>query len=422
MSRSRPRHLLRRIAFAGGVLPFLAACGDRPAVVRETDVGALVADSAGLRIVEDSAPAWGATSQWTVAEVPSLDLGDPAQSFHGVPPVLRLSDGRTVVADGAEQSIRYFDAAGKLLTTAGGRGVDEGQFHGLGWIGRGAADTVVAYDFVARRLVLFDSRGNYVRSAALMPADPKVPALPVASYPDGSVLFRLGLPANPFPGEPGAVLRDSAAYMRFGLDGMPSDALGKFPQGETFGVQVRPEGGPSPFPVPFGLATVAALRADTMLIGTGASFEVASIAAAGTPVGLLRAPIPRQALTKQESKAYTASAIARLRAGARTRGTPLDSGLIRSLESAPFPAQKPAFGRIMVDQTGALWVSAPLDPPVPPTSWTVFAPDGTWLGTVTTPEGLRVDEIGADYVLGVWRPAKGTDRIRVYPLSRRSGN
>lgn len=422
MSRRLSRLSLRSLAWTLSVSTLLVACRDTPAVVPKADTGPLVADSTGLHIVDAVAPAWGATPQWTVADSPSVDLGGPEQPFTGVAPVMRLADGRIVVADGSQQTIRYFSAAGKLLTTAGGRGTETGQFHGLGWIGRGAADTLVAYDFVARRLALFDGKGQFVRVAALMPADPKIAAEPLASYPDGSVLFRLGRPANPFPGKPGTVLRDSAAYMRFGLDGLPSETLGQFPQGETWGVPVRPQGPLSSFPLPFGLVTVAALRADTMLIGTGASFEVASIGPDGTPVGLLRAPIAREPVTPEESSAYTVAAITRLRTGAKSLNTPLDSGLIRSLEKAPFPAKKPAFGRMLVDRTGALWLSAPLNPPASASTWNVFAPDGTWLGTVTTPEGLRVDEIGSDYVIGVWRQRHGQERVRMYPLSRGNGS
>ena len=416
MRRLSPRifdHLLPLTAIA---LLLPTACRDTPRVASEADTGPLVTDSASVRVVNDSAPIWGMASPWTVADAPTLDLGDPAQPFLGVPAVVRLSDGRVVVANGATQAILYFDASGKLLTTVGGRGVEPGQFHGLGWIGRAAADSVVAYDFIARRFALFDATGRFVRTAELEPADPMVAAEPLATYPDGSVLFRLGRPQNPFPGEPGSVMRDSATYMRFALDGLPVVAVGRFPQGESFGVRVRPKEAPSPFPVPFGLATVAALRADTTLLGTGASFEIASFGPDGAPIGLLRASIPRSPVTPQDAKDFTAAAITRLRAGTKTLQTSLDSSLIRSLEKAPFPALKPAFSRLLVDRTGALWVLAP----GASNAWTVFAPDGRWLGTVTTPEGLRVDEIGVDYVLGVWRQRHGQERVRSYPLTRGS--
>jgi hypothetical protein len=417
MSRSFPA-TLRLVARTATVLMLVAACRDNPATVSTADTGPLVADSAGLRIVNDTAPAWGAEQRWTVANEPTLDLGEPGQSFLGVAPVVRLGDGRIAVADGSQQTIRYFDASGKLLLTSGGRGGEDGQFHALGWIGRGPADTLVAYDFVARRLSLFDGRGKFVRASPLVPADPEALAEPLATFQDGSVLFRLTHSPNPFPGKTGQVVRDSAAYMRFGLDGTPTASLGQFPQSEVFGVQVRAEGSPSPFPVPFGLVTVAGLRADTMLIGTGSSFEVASIGPDGSPVALLRATIERERVTPEESREFTASAITRLRTGVKSLNTTLDSSLVRALEKAPFPTRKPAFGRMIVDRTGALWLSAPLSPPASTSTWTVFAPDGTWLGTVTTPEGLRVDEIGADYVLGVYRPSHGEERVRMYPLSR----
>ncbi len=422
MSRLFPTRPLRSLPWFVAALTVAAACSDKPANVNTVDTGPLVADSAGLRIVSDTAPSWGTAQLWTVGNEPTLDLGEPEQPFVGVAPVLRLSDGRIAVVDGSQQNIRYFDATGKLLMTIGGRGPEPGQFHALGWIGRGMADTLVAYDFVARRLTIFDGKGNFVRVAPLLPADPEALAEPLATFTDGSVLFRLTTSLNPFPGKVGQVVRDSANYLRFGLDGLPSASLGLYPQSEAFGVQVRAEGPPSPFPLPFGLVTAAALRADTMLIGTGTTFEVASVGPDGAPVGLLRAPIERERVTPEVAKEYTAAAITRLKAGAQTLNTPLPNSLIEALEKAPFPAMKPAFGRMIVDETGALWLSAPLTPPAAATSWTVFAPDGTWLGTVTTPEGFRVDEIGVDHLLGMYRQVHGQERVRSYPLTRGTAN
>ena len=422
MSRPFPVASLRSLAWTTAVLTSLVACRDTPVNAPTVDAGPLITDSSGVRVVNDTAPAWGTDQRWTIASEPTLDLGEPAQPFAGVAPVVRLSDGRIVVADGSQQTIQYFDPTGKMLLSVGGRGGEEGQFHALGWIGRGAGDTLVAFDFVARRLTLFDARGKLVGTAPLVPADPAALAEPLATFPDGSVLVRLTGAMNPFPGAAGQVVRDSAMYMRFALDGTPTASFGKFPQSEVFGVRVRPEGPPSPFPVPFGLATLAALRADTVLIGTGSSFEVAWFGPDGAPAGLLRAKIPREEVTQADAKEFTAAAITRLKTGAKTFNTPLDSSLIQALEKAPFPARKPAFGRMLVDATGALWLSAPLNPPASASTWTVFAPDGTWLGTVTTPEGLRVDEIGVDYVLGVYRQRHGQERVRLYPLTRGAGS
>lgn len=419
MSRPRSPHAIGPRLWTAGFLLLAGACRDSaPPVVADLEVGPLVADAGALSVIVDSAPAWGTESRWTVGETPTLDLGDPDQPFLGVPPVLSLSDGRIVVADGSRQTIRYFDATGRLLATAGGRADDSGEFHGLGWIGRGPGDSLVAYDFVARRLGILDPAGKIARFAKLQPADPTPEAEPMTTFADGTVLFRLGGAPNPFPGAPGTLLQDSASYFRFDLDGLPVAALGTFPQQQLFGVQVRPGANPAPFPVPFGLSTAATVRSDSMLIGTGASFEILSVGPDGTPVTLLRASIPREAITPAETEAFTAAAITRLRTNAFEMSMTLDSGFIQAIERAPFPAYKPAFGRLLVDRTGALWVSGPINPPDEPTRWNVFAATGEWLGSVATPAGLRIDEIGADYLLGVWKQVHGKERVRRYPLSR----
>lgn len=399
-----------------------AACRPGEQRAAEADTGPLIADSSGVRIVSDTAPAWGDRAPWTVAAEPTLDIGAPDFPFQGVGTLRRLGDGRLLVVNGVTQTINYFDRGGKLVRTVGGRGTEEGQFHGLGWVGLAPGDTVVAYDFIARKLVLFDSKGTFARAADLRPADPEVAAEPVASYPDGSVLFRLMKRRGPLQVEPGTVVRDSATYMRFDLTGSPVVLIGEFPQGEYFGVRVRSGEPVVPFPLPYGLVTMAATRGDTTLVGTGASFEIASFGPAGAPVGLLRAAISRAPLTEEEESTYTAAAITRIRTGAKSLHTTLDSAFLRALEHPPFPERKPAFGRLIVDATGALWVSEPVTATALPTVWTIFAPDGDWLGRVTTPEGFRVDEIGADYILGVWRERHGGERVRSYPLTRGAAN
>ena len=421
MSDRPSRIRVEPLAWTAGLLTVLVGCGGTehaPAAVPEFDTGPLVAANADLRTIDNSAPAWGDAARWTVGDTPTLELADSSAPFAGLAPVVRLSDGRLVVAVGSQQRIRIYDKTGKLLNTIGGRTAEEGAFHGLGWVGRGAVDTILAYDFVAQRLIAYDPTGKFVRSVHLDQLGEEVPAEPLGTYPDGSVLVRLGGARTPFIARPGTVVRDSAAYVRYRTDGFPLAILGAYPQGETFGVQVHPNTPPSPFPVPYGLWTSAALRSDTMLIGTGASFEIATIGPDGTPLGLLRAPIERAAITREESEAYTAAALTRLRGGAVSMQVELDSNFIKAIERAPFPARKPAFGRLVVDQTGALWVSAPLAQPNDPTEWTVFSPEGQWLGSVTTPAGLRIDEIGKDYVLGVWRQTHGGEQVRSYPLSR----
>ncbi len=55
-----------------------------------------------------------------------------------------------------------------------------------------------------------------------------------------------------------------------------------------------------------------------------------------------------------------------------------------------------------------------------PADWSVFDPEGVWLGRVTLPEGLEIFEIGADYILGRWRDEFEVEYIMVYELVKGS--
>jgi len=57
-------------------------------------------------------------------------------------------------------------------------------------------------------------------------------------------------------------------------------------------------------------------------------------------------------------------------------------------------------------------------PSDPQPTWTVFADDGHVLGTVDTPPGLEIYQIGNDYVLGVWRDETDVEHVRLYGLSK----
>jgi hypothetical protein len=51
-----------------------------------------------------------------------------------------------------------------------------------------------------------------------------------------------------------------------------------------------------------------------------------------------------------------------------------------------------------------------------PPRWIVFDSDGRWLGAVEVPPNGRVSEIGADYVLGVWRDELDVERVQMFEL------
>ncbi|MDH4045855.1 MAG: hypothetical protein OEW06_15510, partial [Gemmatimonadota bacterium] len=84
----------------------------------------------------------------------------------------------------------------------------------------------------------------------------------------------------------------------------------------------------------------------------------------------------------------------------------------------PVPATFPAFGDLNVDAEGRLWVADYRAPDEEQTTWTVFDAQGTLLGTIRTPPGLTVMEIGTDYLLGTWTDDLDVPYVRLYRLTR----
>ena len=77
----------------------------------------------------------------------------------------------------------------------------------------------------------------------------------------------------------------------------------------------------------------------------------------------------------------------------------------------------------MADALDHLWVQEDNLPGEGGTNplWTVFDPEGRVLGFVETPAGLRVYEVGEDYILGRATDDLGVEYAQVWSLSRSGG-
>ena len=83
-----------------------------------------------------------------------------------------------------------------------------------------------------------------------------------------------------------------------------------------------------------------------------------------------------------------------------------------------FPAAMPALQNLKVDGEGNLWLEEYQAAPEVQPRWALFDPQGRWLGTIDTPHGLRVTDLGSDYVLGIARDQLDTEHVRLYRLMK----
>ena len=352
-------------------------------------------------------------SEWTLSAAPLLSIGtsggDPDHELFRVADAFRMPDGRIAVANGGTAEIRVYDQSGNHLWNSGRDGEGPGEFRMLVRLLAYRVDSLAAADLRLRRVSIFDGEGRFYRSLSIGTPTAASPQLE-AVLPDGSFLVK----HHKFAGGPG-ITRDTALFVRVSPDGALFDTMAVVGDMRRFSV-ADGEGvltGGQPF------SPVASARAigDRILYGDGEEFEVRirSLAHPGGEFGeetVVRLQRASRELTDEEVGEYKSRHLSRRRAPERQRIHQ------RMMDVTPFPDRMPAYESFQPDADGNLWVASFLWPEAGPRMWVVLDPEGVSLGTVITPAGLRVTDIGSDYLLGVSRDSLGIERVEVYALRK----
>jgi hypothetical protein len=374
-----------------------------------------VRDSAGIEIVESAAPLLG-SGAWRVSEEPVLQIGELEgderylfsqiawHSRSGLGGVFRMEDGRIVVADSRERTVRFFDPSGEYLATFGGSGEGPGEFRGSPYacMPQGGGVAVVE----SRRVSFFDSEGRYLERADLPPTRPSINGL----FPDRSILVYRRLADPQMIVDPPAGVHDDQAELRvLGPDGSASEWA------DTVLNQRRVVSREGDFPIqtiqPFGPNLVLRALGDGFVYGWGEEYEMLVHDRDGSLVRIVRRGGELTPVTEEDREWF--------RGGLPDDpdGRSLSAGLV-------FPEFKAAFDRALVDRVGHLWVRTlgpvaelpKLDTPSP--YWEVFDSAGRWLTTMKLPSDVQIHEIGEDYILGVWEDELEIEYVRMYSLDR----
>jgi len=409
----RTRLLLTTLA----TLVWTAGCGDSPGT---TSDGGVTRDSAGVTIVQNTAPAWTADQAWTLSAEPILQMGvpegDPDHEFFQVMGETRLSDGTIVVANSGTQQLRYYSPDGSLRATAGRKGGGPGEFQMLMTLVGLPGDSVLTFDAGNRRLSLFDAAGHHVRDFGTTDAGSPVPLLILGRLDDGTYVAQLpNMRIGPemFERRAGPA-RDSVYVMHLDAAAAPMDTLGLFP-GPVVQVTMIDFAGrslPMPLTVPFSPGTDVAVGADRIYLGISDTWEIDVYSPAGALQRIIRRTHEPRAVTDSDIEKNRS----RLLEAMDNQSNPFAKQLRDAYATVAYPATMPAFGEMRTDPDGNLWV-AEFSPSLDESRrWSVFDPDGRWLGDVTTPPQLVVREIGSDYVLGQTSDEMETEHVLLYRL------
>jgi hypothetical protein len=405
---------------AAGLLALwpLVGCGEGAQEART-----VVRDSAGVSIVESAAvPLWSEAESWTLSNAPLADIGvvegAPEYQLYGVGSSLRLSDGSIVVANGGTGELRWYDSTGRYLRSAGGQGDGPGEFQTLARVARLGPDSLIAYDAQGLRISVFAADGVFARSTALQAPN----AVLEGVFADGSLLatnsdLRSRMFAHLQAGSDDlneGVTRVAERAFHIAATGAVLDTLGEFLGSEGV-INMRPSGTRVAMSFtfkPFGREAVFAVEPAAFYVGTQDRFQIDAYDPKGRLQSSVRHLVDSLPVTAADIDDFKRRELALLTEPNDIRRRR------RELDELSYPETKPAFDAIHLDARGNLWVQEFSYARDEPSQWRVFDAEHQFLGTVATPPGFVIHDIGRDYVLGAWRDDMEVEHIRLYTLHK----
>ena len=418
-------------------------------------------DSAGIRVIENRAPIWERGEEWRVESEPVLDIGQeegpPEVAFGNAHSPVRLSDGRIVVADMQTNRMYFYDAQGTYLQSAGGSGEGPGEFEQLYRLRKISGDSLMALN-PPTLTSIFSPEGEFVRQFSLEPV-PQRGNIWWTGYLEGGTLLALSLqregtrerevPVNAAPGvehprfeipEQHEFYRDTLLHFLYTMEGQLIDSIGKWPgqylsSNRTFAPHAAYAYRDNViYHSPGDALEIRAWRVLARVmdgsVSDTAGSQTDTVAGGGDRASgdlvrlerIIRAEPPRDlAVTESDREIFFAQERERMRQMAE-RFPQLDAAAMeRRMLEQRFPDRIPAHGnRMQVDAEGNIWLQQydVESSPDRPTRWSVFDPEGRLLGVVETPARFIVNDIGADYVLGIWVDELDVQHVRMYRLSK----
>jgi hypothetical protein len=396
-----PRTTLFHTATPVVALFILSACAQpapEPVVTR---------DSAGVPLMFSSVAAWAPEEAWRVDPDPAFTLGglrgQRHHDFTAAGEAGLLEAGRILVTHrSAPPEVRMYQADGSFVRAFCTDGSADGQcrFVLRSWIA--GRDTLIVFDPTLGRLTYFDLRGRPL-DVKRLGAGPDAP-LWIDRLADGRLL---GRPSNPQPADAGRS-RARFAYTTLEPRTLAIEPFAEAAGGE-FVVSVADAGHRLVEQVLFAPFTAAAARGSSVYLSDTEDFWIEERAADGALIRRFGRSWTPERLDRRFIRDYSEQRLAAAGSAARA--------VRQELERAVFSDRFPAHDATMiVDASDHLWVLHLPAGRGADRVWSVFAPDGRWLGEVSTPARLRVTGIGSDRMIGIWQDAAGIQTVRIHYL------
>ena len=374
----------------------------------------IVRDSAGIEIVESTAPRWSDSDAWRVEPEPLLDVDaagtGPAYEFFLVRGMRRLGDGSLAVANGGSNEVRLYTAEGSHIASLGGERDGPGEFRAIVGFDN-AGDSLIVLDASGRVTSFGPDRALLGTFSVPLPSGVIAESNAVAHLGNGEIVIETRIRFMFGHEGESAFLRQPGGLFRVDAAGESVDSIGVTAGNEVF-MHVNSGGGTFAGLPLFGRDAFVAAHAGRVFLGDAVDMQVEELTADGVPARILR--IPGYPLE------LSADVFERERDARLQDPDELPPMILEFYQDLPVPDRRPAYADVKVDPTGAIWLRPFVAPNEGggPETWQVLGPDGAWLGGVEIPADLSVMDIGMDYVLGVYRDELDVEHPRVFRLQR----
>ncbi len=412
----------------------LAASGcDRPGPSggeAAEDPAVTIRDSAGIEIVENHAPEHPAGEFWAIDPEPEFVLGgsenpggmagDSAQLVWNVVGLARLVDGRVAVLSSENRQLVLFEPSGELAGIVGGPGEGPGEFVRPERLQYLPPDTLVVWDYFLRAIDYFDTSGRLLRERTVDHArlrefgawgeSRRIP------LPDGS--FLVGVMDTIADDSPDDCthLTGRTESARFGEMVLHAEELLRIDDADA----ARSFGCASSF---FSLMAAGGDPPSFYIHNRGNQIDQRALD--GTLVRIIRRTTEPPPVT---DKAWLAES-ANWEAYREMMGWPRLAG-----DEGPIARREKynAAASVLVSPEGFLWVKEwSASESGIPDQWSVFSPEGRWLGALSFPPNPAAPDmqmcglqgtpcwVGRDYFLVVRRDELGVERVEGYRIRRK---
>lgn len=363
---------------------------------------------------------------WQLSPKPPLSIGGADGSgpteFAGIVGVVRMRDGRIVVADDGSTELRMFAPNGRYLETIARKGSGPGEMQGVSALFY-SSDSLYARDSYGGAHV-FTSSGAYARSIRFLVGSRRgFGSSPKGVMARGALVGAFGVwdPRGRTVGTQRAEIR------RLAGDGVVVSVLAKSAAWVAYQTPAGRSGalGFSP-----SLELVAFPR--EACYAQTASFIITCVDSLGTTTRTIRDSARPRAVTDSMQRAWRFASSGRLPDGGSRYTGSLREHRERSARETVFADKLPVIGRLLAAQTGDLWVSEyqPSDgipsrtgeapgAPAGATTWRIYAPNNVVRATLITPARFRVFDAGDGWVLGVARDADDIERVELWTVKAR---